>query len=79
MVTLLGNVPVAGKFEQMVVPGSAICWRKWKKLQAVAETEFTFLRAVASAVVDSTRVLFFYVSRKRVTVRDWRKTSAGAS
>ena len=63
---LLGNAPVAGKYEQMVVSGSALCWWRWRKCRAVDDTGFLCSRSVASMVVDSPQALFFCVSRKRV-------------
>ena len=81
LVTLLGNAPVEVKYDHIVVSGSALCWRRWRKLQAAAaaETGFPCSRSVASMVVDLLWMLFFRVSRKRVTTRAWRKTLAGAS
>ena len=77
LVALLGNDPMAGKYEHMVVSGYVLCWQRWRKSRAVAETWFPYSRLVASMVVDLPRTLFFYVYRKRVTARDWRKTLAG--
>ena len=79
LVTLLGNAPVAGNYDQMVVSGSALCCRRRRKCRAVDETGSPCSRSVASMVLDLPRTLFFYVSRKRVTSRAWRKTLAGAS
>ena len=79
LVTILGYMPMAVNYEQTVVLGSALCWQRWRKRRAAAETGFLCSRLVAYMVVDSPRTLFFCVSRKRVTARDWRKTLAGAS
>ena len=77
LVTLLENTPVVGKYEHMVVAGSALCWQRLRKRWAVAETGFPDSRLFASMVVDLPWTLFFYVSRKMVTARNWRKNLAG--
>ena len=69
LVTLLGNSPVAGKYEHMVVLGSTLCCQRWRKLRAAAETGLPCSRSVASMVVDLPRTLFFCVSRKMVNTR----------
>ena len=79
LVTILGNTFVAGKYEHMVVSGSALCWRRWRKRWSTAQTGFLCLGSVASMVVDSDRALFFCMSRKRMNTRSWRKTLVGAS
>ena len=58
LVTLLENALMAGKYEQMVVSGSAFCWQRWRKHWSAAETGFPCLRLVTSMVVDSPRTLF---------------------
>ena len=69
LVTLLGNTPVVGKYENMVVSGSALCWRMWRNRRATDETGFPCSRSVVSMVVNSPRTLFFCVSRKMVNTR----------
>ena len=76
LVTLLGHVPVMGKYEQIVVFGFVLCWRKWRKLRDAVVIGSPCLRSVTSIVVDSPMALFFSVSRKRVNARAWRKTVA---
>ena len=69
LVTLLGNAPMAGKYDQMVVLVSALCWRLWMKRWVAAETGYLCLRLVDSMAVESPRTLFLCVSRKRLTAR----------
>ena len=78
LVTLLGDKLAAGKYEQMVVPGSALCYQRRRKCQAATETGFPCLRLVNSLVVDSPWTLSFCVSRKRVTNQAWRKNLSEA-
>ena len=52
LVTLLGNAPVVGKYEQMVVSGSTLCWRRCRKRRDAAETGLPCLGSVDSIVVD---------------------------
>ena len=66
LVMLLRNAPVAGDYEQMVVSGSALCWLRWRKCRAAADTGFPCSRSVASKVVEFPWTVFFCVSRKRV-------------
>ena len=79
MVTLWIAAFVARKYEQMRVSGSALCWQRWRKLQAAFKTGFLCSRLVASMVVDSLLTLFFCVYKKRVTDQDWRNTLEWAS
>ena len=67
LVTLLWDATVAGKYEQMVVLGSALCCWRWRNHQAAAKTRFLCFRLIASMVLDLFRTLFLCVYRKRVT------------
>ena len=79
LVTLLGNAPMAGKYDQMVVLVSALCWRLWMKRWGAAETGSLCLRLVDFMAVESPGTLFLCVSRKRVTARSWRKNLGGGA
>ena len=79
LVTFCGAAPIAVKYEQMGVLGSSFCWRRWRKLQATAETRFPCPRSVAYMVVDSPLTLFLCASRKRVTSLSCRKTLVESS
>ena len=73
MVDILGNEPMAEKYEQTVVSGSTLCWRRWGKRQDADETGFLCSSSVASIVMESPYTLFFCKSRKRMADRAWRK------
>ena len=73
MVDLLGNEPMAEKYEQTVVLESAFCWQRWGERQDAAETGFLCSSSVASIVMESPYTLFFCKSRKRMADRAWRK------
>ena len=66
--TLLRGMPMAVKYEHMVVLWSALCWWRWRKRLAAAETGSLCSRSFSSMVVDSPLKLFLCMSRKRVTV-----------
>ena len=79
LITLFRNAHVAGKYENMVVLGSALCWQRWRKFRAASKTRFLCLSLVTSMVVDLPRTISFCMSRKRVTAPAWRKTLAETS
>ena len=78
LVALLGGVPVLEKYDHMGVLGYALCWRRWRNLRPPSNTGFLCPILVASMAVDSPVMLFFFMSRKRVTDQFWRKTFLGA-
>ena len=67
LVTILGDASASGKYQEMVVSGSELCWRRWRKRQATAEIGSPCLRLVPSIMVGAPRTQFFCVSRKKVT------------
>ena len=78
LVTLLGAAPVAGRYYQIGVSGSLLCWQRWSKRWDADESGFPCSRLVASIMVDSPLTLLLCMYRKRVTARSRRKTLAGA-
>ena len=56
---ILEAAPVEGKYEQIGVSGSVLCWRRSRKRYAVTKTGFLCLRLVVSMVVDLPLTLFF--------------------
>ena len=59
LVTILGNAPVMGKYEQMLVSRFVLCWQRRRKCRAAAGIGFPCLRSVASMMVESPLTLFF--------------------